>query len=273
MVDDVVAPSWCRASCAVREVAAQLGDLGLDATAVGLELRLTGATATDALTAGRASAGLAGQLAAPAAQALGLVLQLGHLDLRLALGALGVLGEDVEDQRRAVDDLDLGAVLQVAQLAGRELAVADDRVGAGGLRDVAQLVDLAAADVGGRVGLRAALHQRVEHLRAGGLGEQLELGEGVLGVLGRALGPDADEHDLLEAQLPVLDLGDVLELGREAGDAAERVALLELEVQFGFSHAIHSMSPRATISAGPVRTRWSSSFQVTCRVPPGTSTR
>jgi hypothetical protein len=124
-----------------------------------------------------------------------------------------VLGEDVEDQRGAVHDLDLGAVLQVPQLAGCELAVADDRVGAGGVGDVAQLVDLAAADVGGRVGLRATLHERVEHLGAGCLGEQLELGERVLGVLGRAFGPHAHEHHALEPQLAVLDLGDVLELG------------------------------------------------------------
>ena len=100
---------------------------------------------------------------------------------------------------------------------------------------VAQLVDLAASDVGGRVGLLSALDERVEHLRAGRLGEQLELGERVLGVLGGALGPDADEDDPLEPQLAVLDLGDVLELGREAGDAAQGLAFVELEVVGGRS--------------------------------------
>jgi hypothetical protein len=59
------------------------------------------------------------------------VLQLGELHLRLALTGLGVLGEDVEDQRGAVDDLDLDDVLEGAPLAGDELAVADDGVGAG----------------------------------------------------------------------------------------------------------------------------------------------
>ena len=39
-----------------------------------------------------------------------------------------------------------------------------------------------------------------------------------------------DEHDLLEPQLAVLDLGDVLELGGQAGDAAQRRALLEVEL-------------------------------------------
>ena len=96
--------------------------------------------------------------------------------------------------------------------------------------DVAQLLRLARADVGGRVGLVAALDQAVEHLRAGGLGEPGQLGQRVLGVGQGAVGPHADEHDALEAQLPVLDLGDVGELGGQAGDAAQRLALLEVVV-------------------------------------------
>ena len=128
-----------------------------------------------------------------------------------------MLGEDVEDQRGPVDDLDLDPVLEVAQLAGRELAVADHGVGAGGLHDLAQPVDLAAADVRRGVGRLPALVERVEHLGAGGLGEQRELGHGVLGVLDGAVGPDPDQHDPLEAQLAVLDLGDVLELGGQPG--------------------------------------------------------
>ena len=76
-------------------------------------------------------------------------------------------------------------------------------------------------------GLCAALVERVEHLGAGRLGEQRQLGHGVLGVLDGAVGPDADQHDALEAQLAVLDLGDVLELGATgrrpgAGRAARR---------------------------------------------------
>ena len=135
---DVVAPARLALDVAgaahVLELAAELGDLGVDPAPVGLDLGLTGAAATDAVTAGGPATGLAGEVATPAAQALLHVLQLGQLDLRLALLALGVLGEDVEDQRGPVDDLDLDLVLEVAQLAGRELAVADDGVGAGGLR-------------------------------------------------------------------------------------------------------------------------------------------
>ena len=41
---------------------------------------------------------------------------------------------------------------------------------------------------------------------------------------------DADQHDVLEPQLPVLDLGDVFELGREPGDAAQGRALFAVEL-------------------------------------------
>ena len=126
-----------RVPSACLDLAPQLGDPGVDPAAVGLELGLTGtaqahAAARAAAPAG--AAGLPGQRLAPAAQAGQQVLQLGQLDLRLALFALRVLGEDVEDQRGPVDDLDLDLLLEVAQLGRRQLAVADDRVGAGGQR-------------------------------------------------------------------------------------------------------------------------------------------
>ena len=209
----------------VLELAAQLGDLGVDAAPVGLDLGLTGTTATDAAAVGAdAATGLAGEVATPAAQPLLHVLQLGELDLRLALLGLRVLGEDVEDQPGAVDRLDLELVLEVAQLAGGQVAVEDHRVGAGGLHDLAQPLDLAAPDVRRRVGLGAPLVDRVEHLRAGGLGEQRELGHRVLGVGHGAVDPHAHQDHPLEAELAVLDLGDVLELGAQARDAAQGVA-------------------------------------------------
>ena len=48
--------------------------------------------------------------------------------------------------------------------------------------------------------------------------------------VGAALGPDADQHDAFEPQLAVLDLGDVGELGGQAGDAAQRAAVFEVEL-------------------------------------------
>ena len=97
--------------------------------------------------------------------------------------------------------------------------------------DLGDALDLAAADVRRGVGLLPALVDRVEHLGAGGLGEQRELGHRVLGVLDGALGPDADEDDPLQPELAVLDLGDVLELGAQAGDPAQLVALREVHAR------------------------------------------
>jgi hypothetical protein len=131
-----------------------------------------------------------------------------------------VLREDVQDQRGPVDDLDLDLGLQLAQLGRRELTVADDRVRAGRLDHLGQLQDLAGADVGGRVRPVTPLHEPFEDLGAGGLGEPGQLGQGRLGLRGAALGPHTDEDDLLEPQLPVLDLGDVRQFGGQPGDAA-----------------------------------------------------
>ena len=100
------------------DLAAQLGHPRADPAPVDLDLGLTGAAAADADTARRAATDLPGQRLAPAAQPGQQVLQLGELDLRLALLGAGVLGEDVEDQRGAVDDLDLDDVPR-AGAAGR----------------------------------------------------------------------------------------------------------------------------------------------------------
>ena len=157
-------------------------------------------------------------------------MHLGERDLRLALPAARVLGEDVEDQPGAVDDLDLDDVLELAQLTRAELTVADHGVGAVLDDHIAQLARLTGADVGRRVGLVAALHEPVDDDRARGLGQPRELLEAALGVVQRALGPDADQHHALEADLTVFDLGDVLELGREPGDTTQRSTIGEIEL-------------------------------------------
>ena len=109
---------------------------------------------------------------APAPQARQPVAELGQLDLGLALLAVGVLGEDVEDHRGAVDGRAAEDLLEVALLRGRELVVEDDRVGVDRLeRDLAELLGLALADVGGRVGRGAALHDARDHVGAGGVDE------------------------------------------------------------------------------------------------------
>ena len=84
------------------------------------------------------------------------VFELRQLDLEMRLVRLRVGGEDVEDHLGAVDHLDLELLLEVARLGRAQVVVEDDDVGLLGLDDRLELLDLARADVGGDVDLRAA---------------------------------------------------------------------------------------------------------------------
>ena len=80
------------------------------------------------------------------------------------------------------------------------------------------------------VGVLAALQDAVEHDAARRLGERRQFVQRVLGVVRRAVGPQARQHHALEAQPAVLDLGDVLQLGRQARHAAQRLPVGEVEL-------------------------------------------
>src|SRR5207247_11125541 len=80
------------------------------------------------------------------AHARQVVLELRELDLELALGADGVLREDVEDQLRAVDDACLERVLEGTLLDGAELVVDEQHLRPGAWIDLLQLGELALAD-------------------------------------------------------------------------------------------------------------------------------
>ena len=110
------------------------------------------------------------------------VLELGQLDLQLAVRRLGPLREDVEDQLGAVEDLEGGGVGDVDGLRRRQVGVEDDEVGHelhGAEQDV---LELALADEGARVGIAAHLHRRVDDLDAGGARQLPELRERGLGL-------------------------------------------------------------------------------------------
>ena len=112
-----------------------------------------------------------------AAQAGEVVLELGELDLELALGRVGVVGEDVEDHGRPVHHRDAELGLEVPLLARSQLVVAGDQVRVPG-RDLAlQLVDLAPAEVAVGVGLVAVLDQVAGGRHPGGPEQLLQLGE------------------------------------------------------------------------------------------------
>ena len=99
-----------------------------DDTAVHLQLRLTRTTqahGTLAATAAGATA-LTFQVGPQALQTRQHVAMLRQFHLRLGLGSLGSHGEDVKDERGAVEDFHLQLLLNIAHLLGRQLVVEDD---------------------------------------------------------------------------------------------------------------------------------------------------
>ena len=165
--------------------------------AVGLELALAGASRPDA-------AAEALEVLPEAAHARQVVLELRQLDLELALGADGVLGEDVEDQLRPVDHARLQRVLERPLLHGRELVVDDQRLRARALERLLQLLELALADVGARVGPLAVLDELGHRLDARGARELAQLGE----VRGRRLWAALRARTRARARHPAQDRAD-----------------------------------------------------------------
>ena len=127
-----------------------------------------------------------------------------------------MLGEDVEDQLRAVEDLEVGGGGDVAQLARRQLAIEDEDVGAEVHGADDQLLELAPADAGAAVEARAALQSAVDHDEASGVGQALELGQAAGGATGIVQG-DAHQDGALGA-LDMLEGRAAGELGLEIGD-------------------------------------------------------
>src|SRR5262249_40409523 len=152
------------------ELAADLLDAMADHAAVGFELGLAGTSGADA--AAQALEML--PLAHEARQEVG---ELGQLDLQLALHGARTLGEDVEDERGAVDDLEAERAAEVALLHGRERIVGDHEIGALTLRGRLELVHLALAEVELRRGRLALLGDPAHHFRARRFGEAAQLVE------------------------------------------------------------------------------------------------
>ena len=117
-----------------------------------------------------------------AAHAREVVFELRKLDLELALGAHRVLGEDVEDQLRPVDDARRQPVLEAALLRGRQLAVDEQRLRARFAEGVLELAELPLADVGPLVRPRALLHELRDRLDSGRARELPELPELLVGI-------------------------------------------------------------------------------------------
>jgi hypothetical protein len=108
------------------------------------------------------------------------VLELGELDLELAFGAAGVLGEDVEDQLGAIDDARRQRILEVALLGRVELVIDQEGLGSGFRELRLQLPELPFPHVAALVGSRTALDQLTDGLHSGGTRKLTQLIELVL---------------------------------------------------------------------------------------------
>src|SRR5665811_913591 len=98
-------------------------------------------------------------------------------DRELALGAHRVLGEDVEDELGTVDHPYVERVLERALLNGRDLVVDDQHLGAGGGKGALELLQLALADEGTRVGARTVLNDLGGDRDTGGARQLAQFGQ------------------------------------------------------------------------------------------------
>jgi succinyl-diaminopimelate desuccinylase len=155
---------------------------------VGLELALTRPSRPD-------PAAEPLQVLPHAAHARQVVLELRQLDLELAVGARRVLGEDVENELRPVDDARLQHVLERALLGRAQLVVDEQRLRLGVSEDLLELGQLSLADERSRVRMGPVLDDLADGQDAGRACELAELSELVLRA--RALRVDAEEKRTL----------------------------------------------------------------------------
>src|SRR5439155_533536 len=164
------------------------GDSAPGDAPVALQLRLARAAGADARAEGAHAAAEAFEVLPHAPHARQVVLELRQLDLQLPFGAPGVLGEDVEDQLRAVDDACLERVLERPLLGRLELVVDEQHLRARLAVGLLQLLELALAHVGSPLRVWAVLDELADPLAEG----LQELRSAVAGWCSRRFGVELD---------------------------------------------------------------------------------
>ena len=220
-------PLECAPLFELAQLALEEADAATRDPAVGLELGLARAACPDA-----ASEAL--EVLPHAAHARKVVLELGELHLELALGAPRVLGEDVEDELRPVDDARGQCVLEPPLLPRIELVVDDQRLGAGVLDELLELLELPFADVGAHVRGGPALDELADRLDASRAKQLAQLAELLILVhSGRQHGDDESALGLRsgrgvrvvvthKAIMPVIRRGAKTRFGRRPLPAARQ---------------------------------------------------
>jgi len=155
---------------------------------VGLELALAGSSRPNAATQPL-------EVLPHASHPRQVVLELRELDLELPLGASCVLGEDVEDELRSIDDPRLESVLESPLLRWAELVVDEEHLGSAVGVSPSQLHELAFPDERTRVRVLAVLDDLADRTDPRRAGELAKLGQFAVAV--RPLRVDADEESTL----------------------------------------------------------------------------
>ena len=163
------------------ELPADLHHFPANGPPVGLELGLARAPRADA-------AAQALQVLPLAHEAREQIGKLGQLDLELALHGPRPLGEDVQDEGGAIDDLEAERPPEVSLLDGGERIVGDHEVGGLSLGRGLELVDLAFPEIELGRWRRAFLGDAAHHLRPRRLGQAAELVERFLDLEAPLLG-------------------------------------------------------------------------------------
>ena len=145
-----------------------------DQPPVRLDLRLAGAAGAD-------GALHALEVRPLARQARQQVLHLRQRDLEAALPRVRPRGEDVQDQRRSVNDLRTQRFFEIALLRRRQLVVEDDHVRLCITACGGDFIDLAFADVRRGVRLIHLLDGRAHDLRPGCPGQLAQFRRGFCG--------------------------------------------------------------------------------------------
>jgi hypothetical protein len=124
------------------------------------------------------------------------MLETREFDLDLAFAAAGTLRENVEDQRRPVEDHFFEPRLEVALLDRREAGIDKHDPGAALFGCDRKLFDLAAAEKERRIGTDDRRRRGGDDLESGAAREFAPLGCPVLAVAGRGLAAvdDADQQ-------------------------------------------------------------------------------
>jgi hypothetical protein len=146
------------------QIVFQLFDARGYAAAVGFEFCFAGAARADSAAETRQRMTLAGKTREP-------VFQLREFDLQTPFGRACAMGEYVENQLGAVDDLDLNGGLEVPLLRRRELVIDNQDVGLMSSRQFLQLLDLAISKQ--RSGVEDGSNlEHLGHYRGAGAGGQ-----------------------------------------------------------------------------------------------------